>query len=385
MKHTSLIFLISILLFEPFKGLSSDEPRDWSNKCIQDAAMYADSVAVALQKGDFTRASESLSTWEQSCGLTEPVFRAQLLLDAISGYNQMEMSELDGLLERAISFDVRYDLIENAGEQERIEYFELYPDYFGYVPINGAFDRQTQRLALQLQRAGIKDEIVAAFVAFYAGETDWFFQNLKQGGLIYSRLSEEYFARVLYFQQKPELSVGIASGLWFPMGNLDVIGMKPSFLVNAGITKKSSSIHAVIAIRFGNTLKPVSFSVQDTMVTTRNQQSGYGGLEWVQGLHSWGKMRIGFTVTGGYDIIDIVEDKQDPRRKTFGSWFLQPGIFWEFTLPNQSALGLYPYFSVLNHHNSSSKEFNGNAWYLTLRYRLSGNVRKTENLKRLGY
>lgn len=385
MKQTSYVFLTLLLLFlqiDVFAMVANPAPSD---DCILIAPLYADSISVALEKNDLNHTSELLLAWEQRCGMSEPVFRARLLVDFVMGENQEELSEMDGLLDRAIAFDVRYDLIENGSEQERNDYFELYPEYFGYLSINGAFDRQTQRLALQLQRAETDNEILSAFVALYAGETEWFFQNLKQGGLVYSRLSEEYFARVLYFQQKPELSAGITTGLWVPQGNLDVIGLKPSFMVHAGVKNRTSSLHAVLAIRFGSTRKPISFSVQDTLVTTRNQQGGYAGMEWVQSLYSREKMSVGFTFTGGYDVIDMVEDRQDPRRKTFGSWFLQPGLFWEFSLPNQSALGLYPYYAFLNHKNSGIPPLDGSAWFVTLRYRLSGNVRKTENLKRLGY
>jgi len=386
LKQISYIFLILLFLLgqmDAFAGLENQEPIEAN--CPSNASLFADSIALALEGNDLNRASQLLYTWEQLCGLSEPVFRIGLLLDAATGNRKPELYGVDGLLSQAVSFEIRYRLMIETDEQGRKEYFELYPDYFGYVFINSAFDRKTQQLALQLLRDGVNNNILHAFVRLYAGETEWFFQNLKNGNLADSKLQQEYMARVQFFQQKPELSAGISTGLWVPMGNLDVVGLKPAFIVHAGVKKWSSSLHAVVAIRFGSTRVPIDFSIQDTLVSTRNQQGGFAGLEWVQGLYSRKKASLGITLTGGYDVIDMVEDRQDPRRKTFGSWFLQPGIFWEYALPNHSSLGLYPYFVFLNHKNTVNPSLDGNAWFVTLRYRLSGNVRKSENLKRLGY
>jgi hypothetical protein len=384
LKQASYVFLTVILLFGRIDAFSVKVMSAKLEDCKKNASYYADSISVAFENNDLLHASELLVRWENQCGLSEPVFRARLLLNAAlkrdSGLNS-----LPGLLEQAVSFEIRYQLLGGSDEEERNDYYELYPGYFGYVSINSRFDRQTQLLALKLLNKEITDDVVHAFVMLYSGETEWFFHNLKEGNLADTYLLEEYRKRVSYFKQKPELSVGISTGLWIPQGNLNAIGLKPVFGVQAGIKKRSSSLHAVLAIRFGSTRKPISFSMQDTLVTTRNQQGGYAGLEWVQSIYRREKISVGFTFTGGYDVIDMVEDRQDPRRKTFGSWFLQPGLFLEFPLPNQSALGLYPYFALLNHKNSGISALDGNAWFITLRYRLSGNVRKTENLKRLGY
>jgi hypothetical protein len=89
--------------------------------------------------------------------------------------------------------------------------------------------------------------------------------------------------------------------------------------------------------------------------------------------------------SGGYNIIDIVEDKQAAHRQTFGSWAFHLGPFYQYIFHNRTSLGIKPAFHVLNHHNSSGSPMSGNAFTLKVVFGISENAGKTKNLQRLGY
>jgi hypothetical protein len=378
-------FSTGILFFLFFILASYSSAQIPETGCQGKANMFSEAFAMHLQNNNREKMMEVLTEWELECGFNEPVFRARAIYLIINGDFPAELAQHD-LLAQAIAFEIRYTISENEDAATREEYFSIYRDYFGHVPVNGNFDRRTQQKAKELFPRANQDELSFAFLTLYTGNTSDFFNMLKEGRYSSSSLSSQYFERVESLKRKPEFNIGITSGVWIPQGNLQIIGIKPSIGVFAGITRLNTAVNAIFEMRFGRTDSPVIINIKDTLIETRIHHGSYLGLEGHQIIHRSGKYRSGFFLSAGYNIVDIVEEALlEPERQTFGSWAFSGGLTFERLFSNRTRLGLHPGYILLNHRHREGSPLDGNAFVIKLIFGYSENAHKYVNLKRLGY
>jgi len=223
--------------------------------CAQQSQKYADEFIAAMLSANEERVSRLLSEWEALCGTTEPVFRAKLLFE-FSLDNTLTMADKEGLLEMAVAFEVRQSLIDQMDVKAIDEHYGLYPQYFGFIPINGNFDKQTRLMARALHNHAMAQTPAASLIRMYGGETSPFFQSLKSGELAESTLSQEYNARVKLLKRMPEYNFGIQAGAWIPNGDLAIIGIRPIVCFYAGVSFNTTTLNAVLGIRAGKSRQP---------------------------------------------------------------------------------------------------------------------------------
>ncbi len=223
------------------------------------------------------------------------------------------------------------------------------------------------------------------FLELYSGQTSDFFMTLKAGGFPQSLLSREYHQRVVYFEQMPELSLGVGAGLWMPFSGLGSIGIKPSLGVQIGARTQRTWYDAVFEFRFGKTREEVNIPIQDTLSPTRNFQGGYLGLEVTRVLAAFQHSQIEIFAGAGYDVIDLVEDAREPTRQVFATPALHVGPAYRYIFPNRFWISIKPGYYFLSHKNKGGSSLDGNAINLRVVVGFSDNARKHQNLKRLGY
>ncbi len=383
MRMRKLLISLSVLFFFPVVyGYGSNPVQE---DCSEQASVYADSVALIIEQGRWNRLPELLFQWEQSCETTEPLFRIRMLQLISEGQfpGQWEGSQM---LEFAIAFDIRDEISHLESPATRQEYFELYEEYFGYVSVNSNFDRQTQRWARQMRARFTAGQPEWAWLTLYSGETGRFFSLLRDDKYQGSQLTEVYKERVAYFQKRPELNMGVGSGVWIPTADLEVIGFKPTLDIFAGVKYRNTYFDLAFSMRFGQTQKPFKLSVRDSIVETRNYQGGFLGIETTHIFFRPENYAMGMFISGGADLIDVVEDRQDPIRRTFVAAAVQMGPVASYHFPNRSRVSAkLGYYMFLNHSNTVGSSLQGNAWSLRILFGFSDNARKTENLRRLGY
>ena len=352
--------------------------------CIQKAENYSVNVAKAMHDENDEVVAELLFAWEQDCGLTEPVFRARALQLIADGRFPGPLDE-SLLLEKAVAFEIRYRIITEESPSVRDFFYLEYEEYFGYVPLNEEFDRQTLRIANRLKNDVEKNTLEYRLLELYSGDTESFFLALKGGDFAETPLARDYNNRVAELLNMPEINLGLRGGMWFPMGDLDILGAHPALGVNLGVKKNRNYLEAIFDIRFGKAANPVTLVVQDTLVTATNFQGAYMGLEWSRVLVKGRDYEIELFAGAGYDVIDLIEDGQDPERQTFGSFALSFGPSYRYLFANRTWLSIRPGFYLLNHNHEGGSSFKGNAWSFTVAFGFSDNARKTENLRRLGF
>ncbi|MFW5687659.1 MAG: hypothetical protein ACOCXV_01915, partial [Bacteroidota bacterium] len=293
--------------------------------CQQAAQQYSEDY-IAFLKGTKENVAILLFEWEQACGVTEPLFRARAL-QLLAEDNFPGMLHEKDMLDMALAFRTRYEIMQDEDSEQTEDYYTAFPEYFGHIPLNCKFDRQTHRYAKNLLSQFAPGTLEYAFLSLYSGEVSYLFELLSRQHWADIPLSREYEERVSFYSNKPEFNFGLASSLWIPGADLTVIGPKPALGIFVGVKKNQYYLNGVFEMRFGKTNEPFALHLRDTLVSTRNHQGGFlgvelGGIFWsLKG----GKFSIGGGVTGGYDIIDIVEDTQTPVRQTFGSFSFRVG------------------------------------------------------------
>ena len=354
------------------------------DNCEDVSAMYASQFAQELAQESFENIPPILIMWEQTCGIVEPLFRARTLLMIHDGVFT-RTNEPEELFDMAVHFEIRNGLMDDEDAEKRDDYFETYKDYFGYVPINSKFDRETRRFARAMLSVGHHDDLVKAVLTLYSGQSSEFFQILRKGKLSGTVVQENYNLRLKELKRKPELNLGISSGIWIPSSDLRAIGSKPFAGVFVGVKRSRITLNAGFEMRFGTVGEEIYVNLRDTMTLVSHYQGGFLGLETTGMLFESGRFRSGLFMAAGYDIIDLVEEGQDPRGKTLYSPSLAAGIFIGYTFPNQTQLSLKPGIQFLNYKNTGGTSFSGNALNLRLVFSYFENASKSQGLKRLGY
>lgn len=354
-----------------------------TGECLEESNRYAQAYAQLLEDGKYEELGGLLFSWENACEMSEPMFRARALQLIEEGMFPGILARHD-MLDLAIAFEIRYQLIETQSHESRQEYYDLYPGYFGYVPLNSRFDRQTRQMAQQLKQREGHNEMASLFLKLYTGETQAFFEALQQKDPAHSMLHTQYAERVAYFRGKPEFNMGVQAGAWFPFDDLSAIGTKPSLGITLGVKWGGNHLDGVFEFRFGNTPERFGFMVQDTLVHTRKYLGGYAGFEYSRLLFSQAASRWELFGALGYDIIEMTEDKRNPEKQFFGSMVFAAGPSYRYVFPNRSWINVRVGYQLLNHSHEQGTPLGGNAVAIRIVYGFWENARKTQNLKRLG-
>jgi hypothetical protein len=376
------ILRLMILLTLGYWGLNVQaQHREEEGKCPGSSAGFATRFSELIRTENFEEMPALLHEWESLCGDVEPVFRAKVLLKIYQRTFPGELSD-QNLLDQAIAFEIRENL--PVGSERRQEYFELYPEFFGFVPPGHVFDIQTKQWARRLQPTTASGSFSYIFLQLFEGQTENFFSALKDGYFPDSKLSLDYNKKVAENLKLPEFNLAVNAGIWLPQGDIEILGPHPSIGVVLGAKTRNSYLDAVFEFRIGKTGNDVMITVRDTLVTTRNYQGGYAGIEYTRILARLQNGTLEAFAGAGYDIIDIVEDKRDPERITFGSPAIHMGMGYRFHFQNRTWLSIKPGFYFLSHKHSTGSSLAGNAVNLRFTFGFSENARKSENLKRLG-
>ena len=376
MKEYIILLVLSLFWFSA-KGQSGD--------CIENAASYADQVAEALKNNEEKDLEGILFLWEQQCQHTEPVYRVRTLQQIKKGLWKLQNGK--ELLDQALNFKIRSDLINNQDLQNLHDYFDYYPEVFGFVPFTSQFDIQTSLLAKRLLHNNQHDSITNLVLNLYAGNTSIFFEELKDGFASETALGQSYQNRVERILQKPEWIIGIHAGTWLPSGDISALGMHPALGLSLGGKKGNIALQSSFEFRFGKTPQQVFIVVKDTLAATRNYQGGSLALDLSIDFFEKKNRHMSFFAGAGIDLIDLVENSlQEPERITFLSPELRLGLQYHISFVNRTYLNLSTGFSWLNHQAQlpESTQLNGNAINIKLIFGFRSNPSKTENLERMG-
>ncbi len=182
-------------------------------------------------------------------------------------------------------------------------------------------------------------------------------------------------------------SVGVASGVWAPTGNLSLLGPKPYLGFVIGGRAPKYSIELAMLCRFLNSANPYLVNEGDTLYTTQHHFGFYGGLDGMYELA--GKRRNRLEALGGLgiDVMDVLSTTgktKAPTTKTLASVNINAGLGYRLILTDKgrevvkngrsvqevkrSYLSVQVKYQYLHYNNKGGTPLDGGGWLIGLVY-----------------
>lgn len=322
-----------------------------------------------------------LALWERETGINEAVFRAYAIYLASTDKFPGTLLQY-GLLEHAVSWEIRYSLIfENTKE----DFFLTHPSFFSYLPIGSDFDQFTINYARRLINRTTEGSLARSFMTLYAGDTKEFFHALPKGEHSTTSLGYEFRERYDELIKMPETNLSVNVGGWMPHGPLAEIGLRPSVGVKVGRMYQRFLADIAFDVRFGDSSNDISIPLTDTIwIDVNNFIGARAALEVSYNLIKWQPNAINIFIGGGYEWIDMVKAWHDRRGKTFESPSACIGLSYRYFFPNRLNIGVSLAYNMLWFENPNGTPLSGNALTVALQISFLENPKKKIGLNRFG-
>ncbi|HTJ13252.1 MAG TPA: hypothetical protein VL547_14550 [Dinghuibacter sp.] len=216
----------------------------------------------------------------------------------------------------------------------------------------------------------------------YAGEIVYPRTTLKEAGASYTELYslqrtihqsyEDYFTAQ---RGQGGTTVGFISGWWLPTGNLaGTLGSHPSIGIYVGGRNYRNEYDIVWAFRLpGNSVKPYTFSRNDTSYTSTYYDGGYIGLDYTRYLIHRKRYEFGVVSAIAYDYFSIANglgsnDEGERHWGSFneGSFDFNNGVRFKYFLRPKLNIGLAVKYHIINYDNHGGTDMGGNAFTVDL-------------------
>lgn len=321
--------------------------------------------------------------WEFSCGLSEPLFRLNVLLAIEQGTFSGEMFLDEPVLALIDNYETR---VAASKEKNYRQVYEYYKIFFGYVPINSDFDIMTSLWADALI---VNDQLVPAekvWCLVYANKADSAFEMLKGNELQGSIIQETYNAEVQRAKRMVDGNLGFIAGIALPSGSLaDVVGVKSLWGFQLGAKYRKMQYDLTLAFRPGKPRQEYEVMHQGDLVNTNHYFGGYIGADLAYELRRSRKTE--FNLLGGvaFDGFDAIEGntKEGVKGKSINSLNLNAGLGYRLYTSEKGYLGLQVKYNLVGYNNKSGTSLDGNYISAVLSYNIFGNIQKSALLKRL--
>jgi len=331
-----------------------------------------------FERNNMDTVTAIVSYWEKHCGISEPLLRIKILL--------------------AINADTLHEKIYN--NIPIINYLSYYREmrtndrpaynfepYYLVPPASDSFDHFTKELALKLRKKKSNSELDNFFLDFYSNNFDNIFFRLQDTLLTNSILKLAYEKEVGRYINLPEWHYSIYSGIWIPTGNIRIVGNHPIIGFQIGLRRKNLLIDGAIDFKFGSSPKTYFVEENDSLYSTTHFFGGFFGVELGYNLINYKTHELDVLTGIGFDGFDALSigNSKDPDRiaKSINSLNLNLGIGYRKYFKNKTYIGLEARYNFVNYQNTNGTDLTGNTLTIRLKYGISRNLRRDENLRRL--
>lgn len=239
-----LVLIISILLSSGLFAQNFDSimKKPIVLNCEDVTANSSYLFSHYLDNNQIDSAKLILEYWESKCGLTEPTFRANVLLNLVQG-NSIE-SLIDSY---SINFILKYKERRHFSKANMLLNYDNYKSYYGYLPFQSRFDQKTLLIASEKINSTNPESIDYLFCELYADLNDSILIKVQEKAYENTSLRREYNSIVESLKPNPSMYMGLLFGAWVPTGSMKKIGVLPSFgmEVGADIGKMSYGLNMV--------------------------------------------------------------------------------------------------------------------------------------------
>jgi hypothetical protein len=326
-----------------------------------------------------------LDYWEDRCGLSEPVFRMNILLairDRIFSESLYDSTVIDHIS--------RYsDRVKSITPVDTYLYYKI---YFSYIQINGSYDKLTRRIAGELLDMQAENSLEYLFCKLYAGNADYFYNELqskdKYNG---TKLKEYYFKLVNESLKLFEFNIALYSGVWIPFSSATTLGVHPIIGLDAGCKYRKFIFNLSMYLKFAKTPNDYTVVAEDSLWTTDYFFGGYVGLDIEREIIKFGNNEIDFLMGVGYDGFGTLDyslaDASDENDvgKNINSLNINTGLGYRYNFKGHSYLGIRAKYNFVNYKNTGGTDLSGNTASIVVIIGGFSNNKKYSGLKALNY
>lgn len=337
---------------------------------LYSAAKY-DSIALVARE------------WEFSCGISEPLFRLNVLLSIEQGNFSEEVYSDEKVLAVIDNYETR---ISVAKEKNFRQVYEMYKIFFGYIPVSSDFDIMTSLWADALLTKNQLAPVEKVWCLVYANQTESAFEMLKGNELQGSKIQDTYNAEVNRAKRMVDGNLGFLAGISVPSGSLaDVVGVKSLWGFQLGARYLKMQYDLTLAFRPGKPRQEYVVMHQGDLVNSSHYFGGYIGADLA--YEFWQRRKTELNLLGGvaFDGFDAIEGntKEGVNGKSINSLNLNAGLGFRLYTTSTGYIGLQVKYNLVNYRNKSGTNLDGNYISAVLSYNIFGNLQKSALLKSL--
>lgn len=335
----------------------------------------------AYKSGAYDSLAAIATYWESKCGVTEPLWRFNLL-QAIRAGNAPFADGDTTITGKMIYYKNRIEsLREHPDSKARVN------EYYEYAPPSD-FDDMTYSLAESLDRDGKGlDRDDSLLVLFYQNKFPRFFDEVysRRDG----RVSRAFRAKVEAALDANKFTTGILFGAWIPLGNASLLGNHPQFGFWLGGEGRRFGLDCNITFKFMGSENRYLVRHEDSLFNTEHFFGGHISLDGFYVPHSlargdWANPYfLAAIAMDGFDAIEEKKGKHDNK----GIWApaLDLGLGNRFFYSQGAYLGLEFRYTFMDYDNEGGTDLSGHGVALNLKWGVVDNVPARNQLKNLGY
>lgn len=389
-----IAFILFLLTAYKLTGQELKSITDKKNTACSEISYKSSLLYKAfIEHNEIDSARIVLKYWESGCGITEPIYRAKVLLSLKEG-NYREPLPAGGALNMIFNYQNRMELVKKSNFNP----YNANKSEYGNIPPGEEFDNFTQREAADLKAKWDPGTIEFILSEFYSSNCDTILTKLQTSAFKKTSLAIEYRSLVDKYLKIPESNVSLVSGLWIPTGDLKKIGSHPELGVQGGIKLRKMNYDFLMLFRFGNS--PNIYyarraKLSETMEPTNYFFSGQIGIDIGRDLYA----RNGheFQLTGGIAFDGLEAFEEGP---TIWSYNFSFGPGYRYYITNSLYIGLRTKYNIVDYTLNNMIDFTGNPitvqliignvnnqyrnhFLKTLKYKLRGTFKEKSELPKI--
>ncbi|MDR1552625.1 MAG: hypothetical protein LBS69_04070 [Prevotellaceae bacterium] len=322
--------------------------------------------------------------WKQKCGISEPVFRATILL-ALIERNFTDSILPNETLRYIINYKSRVEMIKS------LLYFDynIHENYYGYVPPGQEFDKFTSQLARELKDTYDTASIEYLFAEFYGDGSDKILSKIQLPEYQENKIAKEYNKITQHHLKKADYHAAFFSGVWVPTGELKQIGWHPEIGYQIGLKYGKMNYDLVMALKFINSPNYYWVKRKHSLPEqTRYFVGGTMGLDFGRDVFVSAKRKHEIQIIAGvaYDGFTVIKEDKDNKIEPLhvNSYNFNIGFGYRYYV-NTWYLGLKIKYNFVDYSLNNVINFTGNPITASVVIGFVNNKDKNDILEMLQY
>jgi hypothetical protein len=358
MKKNLFVFICLFLLTSFSRG---QDNQLFVLTCEDVAENCAVLFAHYYKAGNMDSVAIVMDYWEEKCGNTEQIQRAQILF-AIDQKRYRDAVLKPGILENVLDYKEK----ENTSDPKKN------PD---------DFDIFTKQLADSIMNRYSKLGISYAWCEFYGKNPDRLLKRIQNHEFDESALSQEYFSEVSKLKLNGNFNMAVFVGAWIPFEKLSELGPHPEVGYSVGGNIARFNFDANVGHRSLHTYE-TDILYRNTIIKTDRFSGYFLGIDI--GVSVLRKQQNELLCIGGlgYEYFNVVHNKEIP---TIESNYLNFGIAYRRYLQHNAYLGIQLKYNMMHYFSGSAFDNVENVFLTRVFLGWMSGGKKARELNRLQY